>query len=256
VAVKGTVTILDSGDYAPFTVDKSVTVEAAPGTTAIITPVPNGGTVTFTTTTTDIVRLRGLTIDGNTVGANGIACTQIGQLYVESCVVRNFGGVGVYFSLSTRGDLFMKDTLVQNCGGADFAGVYLNGTATGFDNRARGTIDHCRIEGNAYGLIVDQALGSIRDSVVSGNAVHGLWARAGQTNNARLTVESCEANYNRQIGIYANGSFFFAEVYVSNSNASGNTNAGVQADSNGIFYLTDNRFFVNTYDIYSNGGTI
>src|SRR5262245_24889923 len=58
----GTVNIVDSGHYEPFLVDKSVTVQAAPGVVAVVTRKTGGPGITIELEDDEQVTIRGLTL--------------------------------------------------------------------------------------------------------------------------------------------------------------------------------------------------
>jgi nitrous oxidase accessory protein NosD len=209
VAAGGTVVILDSGDYSPFTINKSVTVAAAPGVEAVIVATSGEGITVTTAATTDNVILRGLSVTGQAGTTNGIHVTaQLASLYIENCVVTGFNGgapnAGIY--INAAGEYFIKDTLVRNNNGV---GIYF-ATASG---TISGTVEHCRMENNGVnGLRVeDNSTVAVRDSVAAGNSGSGIFAN---TATADLSVENCLATRNSSNGVRA---FNMSTVRVSNS---------------------------------------
>ena len=168
VAAGGEVIVLDSGGYGPITITKSVTVVVAPGTQAVVpASSSNPVAVTVSAAPTDVVVLRGLTLTGYGVGAQGIFATSAGVLHVENCTISGFvHGILHYFINSLEsGKLYVKDTVARNNGyGIRISGG--QGTAL-----TRASIDHCRLENNsAVGLIAeDHTRVSVSNSIAAGN---------------------------------------------------------------------------------------
>jgi hypothetical protein len=218
VAAGGTVIVLDSGDYAPFTITKSVTVEGAPGIAAIIVTTSGNGITVTTAATTDKVVLRGLTVKGQAGTSSGIRVTvQLGSLHIKNCVVSDFagGGANAGIFLGAAGNYFITETVVRN---NDSFGIFFE-TVAGTLN---GTVEHCLIENNSYaGLDVGtNATVAVRDTVSARN-VDGF-AAVGAT--ADLTVENCLATRNYFAGVYA---FSGGTVRVSNSTLVENSTFGM-----------------------------
>jgi nitrous oxidase accessory protein NosD len=233
VAAGGTVVVLDSGDYAPFTVNKSVTVEAAPGVSALVVTTSGEGITVTTAATTDKVILRGLTVTGQTGTTTGIHVTaQLASLRIENCVVTGFAGSfpnsGIY--INAAGEYFIKDTIARN--NAGYGIYFVTGAGT-----IGGTMEHCRIESNGYyGLRVESnSTVAVRDSVSAGNSGAGFLA-----NNATadLSVENCLATRNAGDGVFAVGG---ATVRVSNSTLVKNAIYGLDNSGSTLKSFGNNR---------------
>jgi len=82
----GEILVLDSAGYGPVTIDKSVSIVAAPGAYAGIT-VSSGNGITIATAGID-VRLKGLTING-LGGTYGVHVTAGNSLRIEDCAIAN-----------------------------------------------------------------------------------------------------------------------------------------------------------------------
>jgi hypothetical protein len=230
----GEVIALDSGEYGTIVSDRKVSFIAAPGVHAQITAT-SGDAITLSgtqlTSVTDSIVLRGLTILGHGTGANGITSTSGGELYVENCVIDGFNGA-INFQQSAK--LFVKDTIVRNNGQLSYAGIYIKlGTVL---------IDHCSVENNGYGIVIDSGNITIRDSVISGNLHTGFWAR-GVDLIGKSNIENCMVT-NNGTGISTGNGYGTPLVYVSNTTITGNT-YGVSIDKGSIYSFGNNRLYGN-----------
>jgi Right handed beta helix region len=191
-----------------FTVDKSVTVVAAPGVFAGIAADINQTGITITGAATDTVVLRGLTLRGpfNPLQLSvGISGGSSAAVHVENCSISGFA-IGIGFAGTGSTQLFVKDTTIKNCN----SGIQ---TAT-----ARVTVDNCRIEGNGTGWLVGVATkATIRRSVVAANG-QGLTAGGAGTD---LNIDDCTVSNNSD-GIRSDS--LGSTVRVANTTVTGNTN--------------------------------
>jgi Right handed beta helix region len=261
VAAGGEVIALDSGGYGPFTVTKSVSVETPAGVYAGV-GVSSGEAIDVSAGASDVVVLRGLTINGAGVSANGITVVMVGGLHVENCVITGFTGGdaahGNGISFGSSGNLYVNDSIIRANG---YAGIYFG--STGLPNlyvvdtiiKASGqagiwvqpvsgvaiaTIDHCRLEGDLHGLISDSGAGTtIRDSISSGNVVGFV----GQ-NGGGLTVENCIASDN-STGISSNS---LGIVRVSNTTVTNNDTGLSFASAGKLLSRGNNTVEDNTTD--------
>lgn len=203
----GEVTALDSGDYQAFSINKAVTVQAAPGVYAGITVTSNSA-VFISAGANDVVVVRGLTL--NSLGGNfGIIFNAGAALHVESCTIHGFAQHGISFNAAA--ELFVKDTVVRNSN----AGIFIN-TGSG---TAKGSIDRCRLENGGSGLQVNtNTKVTARDTVASGNSIRGFGAMPITGGVGELNLENCVASGN-ETGIQASSG---GTIRVSNSTITNN----------------------------------
>jgi hypothetical protein len=212
----GTVNIVDSGNYEPFSVNKSITVQAAPGITAIITRNTPGFGVSVDTEGVEYVTIRGLTLnlpDNLLSGLNpppspGFRLTGGGTVLIERCVVRGFT-VGIDASMT--GLLYLRETSVS--GGR--TGINLSANFL----TLRVTIERCQTLRNGTAALNATTVPSasirlsVLDSHFSGTAM-GVNVAPDATGSASVTLDSCEVA-NNKVGIQVAGAG--ATVRVSNS---------------------------------------
>ncbi len=241
----GEIVVLDSAGYGPVTINKAVSIVVPPGIYAgVSVTVPGTDGIVINAGASDEVILRGVTVN-NQVGNNGIVFNSGGALYVESCTIRGFSGVGMAnlkFAPGGASKLFVKDSYIR--GGQ--AGISLVNGAT----PASATIDNTRIESNVTGLTAtfSGAL-ALRNSIVSENASHGVNLQTGAGQVLDAALDTVMLSNNDSNGLNVSGSNI--TVAVSNSTAVGNiTGVFVQGGSGAATArLTNNVISRNTNGI-------
>ena len=185
----GSVIALDSAGYGPVTIAQSISLIGPPGVYAGITATAGDAITISGAAATDVVLLRGLSIEG-AGGANGIsvAGSDLLALQVESCMISGFTNYGVYFQPgNSAASLFVGDSTVSGCD----VGIRQYELSSLVNPHA--TIDHVRAERNNVGFWMTQTAGAISNSVASGNAVAGF---AVDSSGGRLALEHCVSSGN------------------------------------------------------------
>src|SRR2546425_11304629 len=137
-AVGGEVVAVDSGEYAPFVVDKAVTVAAAPDAFAAIT-VASGDGIYVHAGASDAIVLRNLVLTG-AGGRHGIFFETGGSLDLEFIMATGFTGRGLRLTaVNTATSLVVRDSVFR----ANSAGVVVNGSTGG---KIRVEIERTRAE--------------------------------------------------------------------------------------------------------------
>ena len=207
----GELLVLDSAGYGPFTIDRSVSIQAAPGVYAGVTAA-SGYAVYLSLPASGKAVIRGLTLEGLGTGTAGIYGFA-GIVHIENCVVNGFvSGIVVGGYTATISDTEVRNNttngiIVANAG-----------------NRA--ILERVRIKNNGtWGLIVqDSAKATIRNSVVSGH-FGGLLA----VFNGTLHVENSESTRNTS-GILSDSG---GTARISNTFVTDNSSTGLRNDNNG-----------------------
>ena len=232
-SAKGWITALDSGSYGSVTIDKALTIQAAPGVTAIIEGGKAADAVTINAPGSVVV-LRNLEIVTTTLASTkGIVMNSVGTLHVEGCLISGFksAGVSVLLACDAGGcsKLFVNDsTFRENSGGLRLASV-------------EASIDHCRIENNTTGVEANaQSKITIRDTIVAGNSDVGL--DGPPLGGAR--IENCMVTNNGTGIRAANQSGAESIFLVSNTTIMGN-NVGLAPNGGQIISFENNRLAVN-----------
>jgi hypothetical protein len=216
-SVGGEVIVLDSAGYGAFTITQAVSIIAPPGIYAGIS-VFSGDGITVNVGSSDMVTLRGLTINNQGSSGSGIVFKGGMALEVNSCVVSGFTGNGSsgIALLGSNAALTVKDSTIKD------SSVGLNIAPS--SGSATATVERGLVACDGIGAqISDGASASIRESVVSGTTVAGLFASSTTVRAAELNVENCLISNNVKIGIGASSSNpGVATVRVSNSTVTDN----------------------------------
>jgi hypothetical protein len=185
----GEVVVLTSAGYGPFAINKAVTVEATAGVYAGITVTGSSDGIDINAGSTDIVILRGLTVNSEGSTGNGIVFNSGATLHIESCVVNGFAdNSGI--AINSFGNVVVKSTIARGNGN----GILVDPTGTGTTATADVAMDHLHLDGNSAGLVVSPTgsgatvTAAIKNSSASGSTGTGMVAVG---SGAALDIEGC-----------------------------------------------------------------
>ena len=99
----GEIFVLNSADYGPLTISKAVSITSEGAAAGILAT--SGAAITISAGASDVVNLRGLTIDGANSGTVGIQFVSGKSLTVQKSFVRNFTNSGISFAPSASATL-------------------------------------------------------------------------------------------------------------------------------------------------------
>jgi hypothetical protein len=204
----GVISVLDSGDYGEFLINKSLTVRAE--------GIDGGGNsftnstdqwITVTAAATDSVTLEGLHFNGG----SGVFFNAGGQLHVVGCVFTNGnadGNAGIRFRPNGVSKLTVTDTVITNMGSGTGGGIVINPASGG---SAEVALERITVNGNAFGIAADGSGSTgginmtIADSMIANNAQDGVVATTpgGGASIGVMVKNSKVANNN--VGLHAVG---------------------------------------------------
>jgi hypothetical protein len=186
----GEIDVLDPGGFGAVTITKSISIEADGLIAGVLVSGTNG--IVVNAGPTDVVVLRGLTIEGLGVSLAGIEFVSGGSLFVEGCKINAFTtGISITPS-SGQSQMFIDDTTVRN---SQQDGILVSPTGSA---SVTGTLDRVRLENNG---------------------ASGLEADASGTTQTQLTLENSTSASNAT-GVLASG--FRATVLLSSDTLVGN----------------------------------
>lgn len=260
----GEIDVLDSAGYGAVTITKSISV-VGNGTIAGLLAPAGQNAVTVNAGVNDTVVLRGLTIEGNGVGLNGIGFYAGGYLDVADCVVQNFagsgGGNGILVFTSTGGQNIhvVNTTMSHNAA----AGLFLFGSAS-TPSKAQLVVDHVIASANAIGgIVLNAALSqnytlaaSISNSILSFNTGNGLEIRGYVS--ASIDASRAESNTGNGFDIEIGPTPQSASLTIGRSVSASNGGAGLSNTSSGGALLSfgDNQLVGNAAPTAGVIGTI
>lgn len=229
-AACGEIDALDPGGFGAVTITKSITLDGTGTMASILASLVNG--ITINAAATDVVTIRGISINGFCNGLSGINILQARTVNVEDCVIFRMGGNGITSTDNNGLKVNVRNTVIRDNGGD---GINMVAAAAA---PARLTLHNVRLSGN----------------------VNGMHARSGVTVTATESVFSG----NTAAGVFADNTVAasFAVVRVQRSQISGNA-TGVQAGSAGgvassVVEISQNEINFNTGNgvLVSTGGIV
>jgi parallel beta-helix repeat protein len=192
----GEIDALDPGGFGAVTITKSITLDGTGQLASILVAAGNG--INVSAAATDVVTIRGISINGICAGGAGISVNTAKTVNVEDCVIFRFTGNGIQVQAGANSNLNVRNTVVRDNGGD---GVNLT-TSSG---SVKATLDNCRLSGNA----------------------NGLHARS----NSRVTARNCVFSNNTSNGVFSDGATAgtFASVMIWANQISLNGGNGCQS---------------------------
>jgi hypothetical protein len=256
----GEVVALDSGDYAPFVIDKAVTVTAAPGAYAGIS-VSSGDGIHVRAGGSDAIVLRNLFLTG-AGGRHGIFFETGGSLDLEFITATGFAGRGLRMTaVNAAASLVVRDSVF----GANSAGVVVNGSTGGairveiertradrnrdhgfwFLGGVRGTVRNAAAAGNASSgfFFQPEAAVTVFDSVAAGNA-NGV-AVIDPGTQVQVTLAGVVLANNLSVGVIASPASL---IRIASSTITGN-GTGIANTDGTVETLQDNLVHGNAIDV-------
>ena len=211
----GEIDALDPGGFGAVTITKSITIDGTGTLAGILASLTTG--IIVNAGATDVITIRGITINGACNGIRGMNILKAKEVNVEDCVIFRFTNEGILVNNNASPNniqLNVRNSVIRDNVG-DGVGV---STANGF--LAKGTLVNSSFVGNGTGI---HAKG-----------------------NARLVADQCNISGSTNNGVLADGSTGVARI--TNSNISNNGTNGVSAPAGGVVMINNN-------DIYNNLGT-
>lgn len=205
VAPGGEIDIEGPSGFSPITITSSISIiNDGVGTASIQQPTGGQSAISIAVGPTDVVELRGLSIDGVNSGQRGINFTGAGTLTMVNCVVRHFVTVGISIFPSAGGPF---NVLISNSEVSDnYYGIYFFGG------------------GSTIPIVA-----SVSNTIIKNNSTVGVYAQNTTltlANNTFFTLASSAST----AGLYATNS---STVFLSRNVFSGPaTNTQIIVNSN------------------------
>jgi hypothetical protein len=239
----GEIDALDSGDFglaSGLTINKSVSI-VADGVVAGLLPTGYNDAITVSVGSSDVVVLRGLTLEGVGPGFNGISFLGGGTLHVENCTINHFVSRGILVFPNANSHIFIKDTILRN---------NTFGIVFGFSSSVTITasLDNVRAENNSNTGILAQTqsnlTASVRNSVVVGNGTGVTVQTFSSTAQQVVNLESSIVSDSSSDGILSDGSL--STVNISNVTVVKNGTGLSETSGGHIISFGNNKITDNT----------
>ncbi len=246
-AAQGQINVLDPGAFGAVTITKSITIDAGGMFAGVLSTLGSSGII-VNAGASDVVILRGLTIDGAGTGGNGIRFLAGNTLHIEDCTINNYAQRGIDIQPSTSSFLFIKDTIVRNntAGGAvNGGGILIKPSGAG---SVRATLDNVRSDRNVFGLKTENNTETlVRNSVFTGENAIGINAVSTAGGNVQIDVDNSVVSNNVSTGVTADG--LNAIVRLSNVMVTNNNGTGILPANGGqVLTFGTNRIAGNNPD--------
>lgn len=192
----GEINCLDAGGFGAITITKSITIDGGGTHASILNSLTTGIIINGPDI---VVTLRNLSIQGAGKGVTGIKLLNGAVLNVEQCVISGQAGRGIEMAPDANARVAIKDTIIRdNTGDPHGGGIRI---APGATFSVTALLDNVRLEGNLFGLLVnDRVSATLRNCVVAGNSTAGLLA-TGEAGPVNLNLENCLVAGNGAFGI-------------------------------------------------------
>lgn len=168
-AACGEISVLDPGGYGAVTITKSITIDGTGTMASILASLVNG--ITINAAATDVITIRGVSINGFCNGLSGINLLQAGTVNVEDCVIFRMNGNGITSTDANGLKLNVRNTVIRNNGGDGINMVAAQG------GLARLTLQNVSLNGNVNGLHIRSGVtATASECVFAGNTAAGVFA--------------------------------------------------------------------------------
>jgi hypothetical protein len=249
-AACGEIDALDPGGFGAVTITKSITLDGTGTLASILGSGTNG--ININAAGTDVVTIRGLSINGSCTGVSGINVINAGaaRVNIEDCVIFRFT-TGISVNVTGNLGLNVRNTVIRDNSGdgvnltssasvkATFVDCSLNGNANGLHARtgSRVTARNCVFSNNtSNGVFVDSATAGFSSvliwaSQISMNGGNGIQVgNAGNAGSSGLAIAQNQIDRNTGFGV-ATGTGGIVSTF-SNNSILGNGTDGCSGCSN------------------------
>ena len=198
-AACGEIDALDPGGFGAVTITKSITLDGTGTFASILASLVNG--IVINAASTDVITIRGISINGFCNGINGINILQAKTVNVEDCVIFRFNtGNGITVNETNDLALNVRNTVIRD---NTLDGINVTSSV----GTVKATLDNVRLSGNANGIHARQS--------------------------SRVIANNCNFSNNTTNGVFADATAAFATIRVWNSIISLNGGNGVRAGNAG-----------------------
>jgi hypothetical protein len=235
-AACGEIDALDPGGFGAVTITKSITLDGTGTMASILASLVTG--ITVNAAATDVITIRGISIDGFCNGIRGMNILQAKTVNVEDCVIFRFAGPGILVNETSDLQLNVRNTVIRNNAGDGIQTFTSSGSL-----KVKASLEHVSLTGNAHGLHARSgSLITARNCVFSGNTNNGIFADAAASVNAVVFVWASLISNNGGIGVRSGnaGNLGTSGVELAQNQIEGNVGTGVLVSTNGLINTFSN----------------
>jgi hypothetical protein len=245
-AACGEIDALDPGGFGAVTITKSITLDGTGTFASILASLVNG--IVINAAATDVVTIRGISINGFCNGINGINILQAKTVNVEDCVIFRFNtGNGITVNETNDLNLNVRNTVIRD-NTLDAINTFTSGAA----NKVQVTLEHVSLIGSANGLHARSGSRvTARNSVFSNNSANGIFSDAAGTNFSNVFVWDSQISLNGQNGVRAGngGNAGISGATINQNMIDRNVGNGVLVSTGGVVNtFTNNSIIGNGTD--------
>ncbi|MCM3906397.1 MAG: right-handed parallel beta-helix repeat-containing protein [Pyrinomonadaceae bacterium] len=241
----GEIDALDPGGFGAVTITKSITIDGTGTLAGILASLTTG--VIINATATDVITLRGLTINGACNGIRGMNILQAKTVNIEDCVIFRFANEGILVNESSDMALNVKNSVIRDNVGDGISTVTSSGSLS-----IKTTLDNVHLTGNANGLHARSGSRvTARNCVFSNNTVNGVFSDAAGTNFVNAFIWSSQISMNGANGVQSGkaGNLGISGATVSQNQIDRNVGSGALISTGGVVStFSNNSIFGNGVD--------
>jgi len=228
-AACGEIDALDPGGFGAVTITKSITIDGTGTFASILASLTSG--IIINALQTDVITIRGLSINGFCNGVHGMNILQAKTVNVEDCVIFRFNtgnGITVNETASTELNLNVRNSVIRD---NTLDGINTSSTT----GTVKVTLDNVRLSGNQDGIHARATSRVVANNCnFSNNTANGVLSDA-TTGVATVRVWNSILSLNGANGLRAgNAGGGVSGAEIGQSQINHNTGAGILEGAGGV----------------------
>ena len=244
-AACGEIDALDPGGFGAVTITKSITLDGTGTFASILASLTTG--IIINAAATDVITIRGISINGFCNGIRGMNILQAKTVNVEDCVIFRFAGEGILVNETSDMTLNVRNTVIR-----DNTGDGINTVTSSPTLKVKTTLYEVSLTGNANGFHARSgSLVSARECNFSNNTSNGIFVDAVTSQFGFVSVWASQISNNGANGLRAGnaGNLGGSGAEIAQNQIDRNTGNGVLVSTLGaVNTFTNNSIFGNGTD--------
>ena len=239
-AACGEIDALDPGGYGAVTITKSITIDGTGTMASILASLTTG--ITINAQSTDVITIRGISINGFCNGLRGMNILQAAKVNVEDCVIFRFAGPGILVNETSDLRLNIRNTVLRDNTGAGLETFTNHATL-----KVRVSLEHVSMVNNNHGFHGRSGtLATARNSVFSNNTTNGVFGDAAVGNASAIFLYDSQISNNGGAGVRAGnaGNVGTSGIQIANNQINANVSNGVLESTGGVVSTFSNNSII------------